>query len=153
VDAALGAVGGIEPAQERALLRRWLHSVAPRAVEGRAETFDALIADTKSLLEGVAPAPEPLPEEEHECEYEHGDGACPKCVALANVGARRVAPAQAREPAPPEPLTVRLLTQLLLESNSWEDGVKLPNKFTHREARLLSEWIMARFAVLRGADV
>ena len=58
VDAALGAVGGIEPAQERALLRRWLHSVAPRAVEGRAETFDALIADTKSLLEGVEPAPE-----------------------------------------------------------------------------------------------
>jgi hypothetical protein len=61
VDAALGAVGGIEPAQERALLRRWLHSVAPRAVEGRAETFDALIADTKSLLEGVAPAPAPEP--------------------------------------------------------------------------------------------
>jgi peptide deformylase len=51
----------VAPAPERALLRRWLHSVAPRAVEGQPETFDALIADTKSLLEGVEPAPAPEP--------------------------------------------------------------------------------------------
>jgi hypothetical protein len=36
------------------------------------------------------------------------------------------------------------LAALLLESNNWTTGVKLNQKFTGREARLMAEWLLAR---------
>src|ERR1043166_5190969 len=118
---------------ERALLRRWLHSVAPRAVEGQAETFDALIADTKSLLEGVEPAPErqkcpdcgllegvePAPERQKcpDCGgqgwYAYGETDAPQQVQCERcLGTGRVAPAPAPEPRWRERLIARLMEAL-----------------------------------------
>src|ERR1043166_2790392 len=100
---------------ERALLRRWLHSVAPRAVEGQAETFDALIADTKSLLEGVEPAPErqKCPDCGGQGWYAYGETDAPQQVQCERcLGTGRVAPAPAPEPRWRERLIARLMEAL-----------------------------------------
>jgi len=44
------------------------------------------------------------------------------------------------------------IAELLLKSNNWTSGAKLPNKFTGREARLLAEWLATRGVVATAPD-
>jgi len=44
------------------------------------------------------------------------------------------------------------LAALLLESNDWTTGVKLNQKFTGREARMMAEWLLARGVSLPDSE-